>query len=84
MMENAWDREWIRETEKRVNARMMDMKNTGVEEKFPVSLIDMDCWEWPQGVGLYGMYRNYQMEKDPRVLEFLTAWFDRKGEWSGM
>ena len=47
MMENAWDREWIRETEKRVNARMMDMKNTGMEEKFPVSLIDMDCWEWP-------------------------------------
>ena len=60
MMENTWDREWIRETEKRVNARMMDMKNTGMEEKFPVSLIDMDCWEWPQGVGLYGMYRNYQ------------------------
>ena len=84
MMENAWDREWIRETEKRVNARMMDMKNTGMEEKFPVSLIDMDCWEWPQGVGLYGMYRNYQMEKDPRVLEFLTAWFDRKIAEGGM
>lgn len=84
MMENTWDREWIRETEKRVNARMMDMKNTGMEEKFPVSLIDMDCWEWPQGVGLYGMYRNYQMEKDPRVLEFLTAWFDRKIAEGGM
>ncbi|WP_243134492.1 hypothetical protein [Enterocloster asparagiformis] len=54
MMENTWDREWVRETEKRVNARMMDMKNTGMEEKFPVSLIDMDCWEWPQGVACTG------------------------------
>ena len=51
MMENAWDREWIRETEKRVNARMMDMKNTGMEEKFPVSLIDMDVLGVASGRG---------------------------------
>ena len=36
---------------------MLTMKNNGIEEKFPISLIDIDCWEWPQGVGLYGLYK---------------------------
>ncbi|MCD7909389.1 MAG: glycoside hydrolase family 88 protein [Clostridium sp.] len=80
----AWDREAVREMEKRVNSRMMNMKNPGMEEQFPVSLIDMDCWEWPQGVGLYGMYRNYQMEGDSQVLAFLTGWFDRRMTEGGM
>ena len=60
----------------KVSTRMMELKNNGMEEKFPVSLIDMDCWEWPQGVGLYGLYRNYAFTKDKGTLEFLTRWFD--------
>ena len=24
---------------------MLTMKNNGIEEKFPISLIDIDCWE---------------------------------------
>ena len=43
---------------------MLTMKNNGIEEKFPISLIDIDCWEWPQGVGLYGLYKYYEFSKD--------------------
>lgn len=59
-----------------VSTRMMEMKNNGMKEVFPVSLIDMDCWEWPQGVGLYGLYRHYALTKDEETLQFLIRWFD--------
>ena len=39
---------------KQVTDAMLTMKNNGIEEKFPISLIDIDCWEWPQGVGQIG------------------------------
>lgn len=59
-----------------VSARMMSMENPGMEEKFPISLIDMECWEWPQGVGLYGLLLRYRSKKDEETLTFLIRWFD--------
>lgn len=56
---------------------MMCLKNEGMEEKYPVGLIDIDLWEWPQGVGLYGLYQYYSKSRDPEILAFLTSWFDR-------
>lgn len=67
------------EIEKKLNKvvdRMMVLKNSGMEEKFPVSLIDIDCWEWPQGVGLFGLYKYYEISKREDVLAFLLRWFD--------
>lgn len=62
----------------RVSACMMDMHNQGgFEEKYPVDLIDMTCWEWPQGVGLYGQYKHYKQSGSKETLAFLEAWFDR-------
>lgn len=63
---------------KLVSDCMKTMKNNGIEEKFPVSLIDIDCWEWPQGVGLYGLFRYYQSSGKEEVLEYLTSWYDRR------
>lgn len=57
---------------------MMTLKNTGMKEKYPVSLIDIDCWEWPQGVGLFGLYRYYEVSKKEEVLEFLIRWYDER------
>jgi len=57
---------------------MMVLKNNGMEEKFPVSLIDIDCWEWPQGVGLFGLYKYYEVSKRQDVLAFLISWFDNR------
>ena len=58
--------------------RMMTLKNNGMEEKFPISLIDINCWEWPQGVGLFGLYRYYETSKREDILEFLIRWYDER------
>ncbi len=62
----------------KVSNRMMNLKKPeGEKEKYPVSLLDINCWEWPQGVGLYGLFQYYQRSKSSEVLTFLTEWFDR-------
>lgn len=63
-----------------VSDKMMILKNNGMKEKYPVSLIDINCWEWPQGVGLFGLYRYYEMSRKPELLTFLTEWYDRRME----
>lgn len=55
---------------------MMHMKNEKMEEKYPVGLIDINLWEWPQGVGLYGLYRYYEKTKCQDTLDFLVKWYD--------
>ena len=52
---------------KQVTDAMLTMKNNGIEEKFPISLIDIDCWEWPQGVGLYGLYKYYEFSREEEI-----------------
>lgn len=56
--------------------RMMTLKNNGMEEKFPISLIDIDCWEWPQGVGIFGLYKYYRVSGKQEILTFLIQWFE--------
>ena len=63
---------------RRVALAMTEMKNTsGMREKYPVGLIDIDLWEWPQGVGLYGLTRYYERTGDENVFRFLCDWMDR-------
>ncbi|WP_206854340.1 glycoside hydrolase family 88/105 protein [Candidatus Enterococcus mangumiae] len=35
-------------------------------------------WNWPQGVGLYGIYKNYQLTKNPRAVEVVNEWFEAR------
>ncbi len=58
--------------------KMMVLKNNEVKEKFPISLIDINCWEWPQGVGLFGLYKYYGISGDKQILDFLINWFDER------
>ncbi|WP_291293012.1 glycoside hydrolase family 88 protein [Enterococcus sp.] len=37
-----------------------------------------EIWNWPQGVGLYGMYKNYQITKNPQALSVVNTWFDQR------
>lgn len=34
-------------------------------------------WEWPQGVGLYGLYKLQTHWQDGRYMEFFRSWYDR-------
>lgn len=40
--------------------------------------ISFDNWEWPQGVGLYGLVRLWQATRNPALKAILEAWYDRR------
>lgn len=59
----------------RVSLAMQTLKNEQLEEQYPIGLIDIHLWEWPQGVGLYGLYQYYEETKDEQTLQFLIQWY---------
>lgn len=38
--------------------------------------LNMDNWEWPTGVALYGIYKTYKQSGDKQILDYLTGWYD--------
>lgn len=44
----------------------------------PGDYISFDSWEWPQGVGLYGLVRLWRETRDPKLLSLIEAWYDRR------
>jgi unsaturated rhamnogalacturonyl hydrolase len=57
---------------------MTRRKKGGILVNAPVSIVDFDQWEWPQGVGLYGLFKHYQITGSPETLEYIIDWFERK------
>lgn len=39
--------------------------------------ISFDAWEWPQGVGLYGLVQLWRRRRDPALLNLLEGWYAR-------
>ncbi|MCP3794622.1 glycoside hydrolase family 88 protein [Paenibacillus sp. CH40] len=37
-----------------------------------------NIWNWPQGVGLYGIYKYWKLTDDPRALDIINEWFNAK------
>ena len=60
----------------KVSECMMHLDNQELKEKFPVSLLDINSWEWPQGVGLSGLIRYAINASDQKILSFVENWFD--------
>ena len=53
-----------------------DLSNTATQEKgMIVRDFGIQEWDWPQGVGLYGLYKLSQYYKDGRFDEFLSNWY---------
>lgn len=48
---------------------LLDFDGLKVDDK------SWSVWNWPQGVGLYGIYKNYQLTKNPRAAEVVKEWF---------
>jgi unsaturated rhamnogalacturonyl hydrolase len=62
-----------------VTNAMKSLKNDNqFAEKYPIGLIDINLWEWPQGVGIYGLYKYYQLTNDQETFHFLIKWFDQR------
>ena len=56
---------------------MMHLDAGDFKEVCPVSNIDIDKWEWPQGLGMYALYRYYKISGRDEILQWLLAWYDR-------
>lgn len=63
---------------RKVTHAMIHLSGGGKKEQYPIGLIDFNLWEWPQGVGLYGLYRSYRVTNDPQLLKTLCGWFDAR------
>ena len=44
----------------------------------PGDYVSFDSWEWPQGVGLYGLFRLWEQTGDARYRAVLETWYDRR------
>lgn len=44
----------------------------------PGDYVSFDSWEWPQGVGLYGLVRLWERTQDDRLLKTIEEWYDRR------
>ncbi|MBW3091992.1 glycoside hydrolase family 88 protein [Bifidobacterium sp. 82T10] len=36
-----------------------------------------NVWNWPQGIGLYGLYRNWEVTGSQSALDAVTQWYER-------
>lgn len=48
------------------------------KDKCPISIIDINKWEWAQGVGMYGLYRFCEASGDKARLSFLKDWYSAR------
>ena len=62
----------------KVAYRMMHLNGNDFSENCPISNIDINQWEWAQGVGLYGLYRYYQFTGKRQVFDYLVEWFENR------
>ena len=40
--------------------------------------ISFEAWEWPQGVGLYGLVQLWLRRRDPALRQLIEDWYDRR------
>ena len=65
----------------KMNLVIEAMTNIGggaINEKCPISIIDINKWEWAQGVGMYGLYRYYEVSGDEARLSYLKQWYEKR------
>ena len=66
----------IRQTLIKTADRMTAIKNDGMDESCPIGIIDISNWEWPQGVGMYGLFKLYKATGEKKYLAYLEDWYD--------
>ena len=66
----------IKELIKKVSNSLKNTKNTSVDEVCKIGIIDIENWEWAQGVGIFGLYKYALMTNDTEELSWLENWID--------
>ena len=67
--------QWM-ELVKQVAQRMTKIEKGDFEEGCPIGIIDFQNWEWPQGVGLYGLYQVYRQTNDGEIFQIIKDWYE--------
>lgn len=73
-----WNEAQLHTLLQRVNDRMLHLTNDFMQESCPIGIIDFDKWEWPQGVGLYGMWKYYRLTGETQYRDYLVAWYEAR------
>lgn len=60
----------------KVTDSLFNIKNSDFSESCPIGIIDIDNWEWPQGVGMYGLFKCYKKFGNKEYLQRLQKWYD--------
>lgn len=58
--------------------RMITIEHGAFNEECPISIIDINKWEWAQGVGLYGLYQYWEYSGKQYYFDFLINWYDER------
>ena len=58
--------------------KMIQINKAQFSEECPISIIDIEKWEWAQGVGLYGLYQYWKASGEDRYFEFLKDWYKKR------
>ena len=68
---------YICELIEKVTAALKATKNKSVNEVCKIGIIDIENWEWAQGVGIYGLY-SYQkcLGSGNAELDWIKSWID--------
>lgn len=62
----------------KVANKMKNIEDTTFEENYPIGLIDINLWEWPQGVGMYGLLKYFKETGNQDSLDFIVKWYDER------
>lgn len=62
----------------KVAKNMLSIDQAFSDEPCPISIVDINKWEWAQGVGMYGLYRYYEATGDKFYYDFLSDWYDKR------
>lgn len=65
---------------KQVSDRTKKTKNTSINEVCKISIIDIDNWEWAQGVCIFGLYTYAKQVCDEAELAWIKTWIDKNFE----
>ncbi|MCK9479241.1 MAG: glycoside hydrolase family 88 protein [Firmicutes bacterium] len=57
--------------------RIKDIKNRYIDEVCTIGIIDIENWEWAQGVGLYGLFKSYLRSKKEEDLNWIINWIEK-------
>lgn len=68
----------LNEILKKIAIKMTKVQNSEFKEHCPIGIIDIENWEWPQGVGMYGLYRYYKKTGDKEWLDYILGWYERR------